>query len=116
MSPYLSEVYFGLLERQTRKNYLGIKRTKQYLNLPELIGERVVKLINANGDERIDHDEFVAFFMKALMGTFEQKMYIAFRIYDIDNDQIISEKEVKLVLKGIPIVVEERYGISHSID
>ena len=54
--------------------------------------------------------------LKVLMGSLEQKMYIAFRVYDIDNDQIISEREVKLVLKGIPIVIEERYGISHSQD
>jgi len=27
--------------------------------------------MNANGDERIDHDEFVKFFLKMLMGSFE---------------------------------------------
>ena len=41
------------------------------MNLPELLGERIVKQINANGDERIDHDEFVKFFLTLLMGSFE---------------------------------------------
>jgi len=59
-----------LLARQN-KDYLTPVRIKQYLNLPELIGNRLVKLINANGDERIDHDEFVAFMLKLLMGSFE---------------------------------------------
>lgn len=84
--------------------------------MPELIGDRMVRLINANGDERIDHDEFVPFMLKVCMGTLEQKMMIAFRIYDMDNDQMITEKEAKLVLRSIPIQVEERYGISHSTD
>ena len=41
------------------------------MNLPELLGDRVVGLINQNGDERIDHDEFVQFFMRLCMGTIE---------------------------------------------
>ena len=82
--------------------------------MPELIGDRITKQINANGDERIDHDEFVQFFMKLLMGTFEQKMLIAFRCYDVDNDENISDEEIRIVLKHIPIQVEQRYGISFA--
>ena len=66
--PYLSTVYFGLLKRQN-KDYLSIKRMKQYMNLPELLGQRIVSQVNANGDARIDHDEFVKFFLKLLMGS-----------------------------------------------
>ena len=58
--------------------------------MPELIGERILKQMNLNGDERIDHDEFVKFFLILLMGTLEQKMLVAFRIYDVDNDENIS--------------------------
>ena len=68
--PYLSSVYFGLIKRQN-KDYLGITKMKHYINMPELIGDRIVKQINANGDERIDHDEFVPFFLKLLMGSLE---------------------------------------------
>ena len=70
LGPYLSSVYFSLLERQS-KSYISLERLKLYLNLPELLGDRIVRQINANGDERIDHDEFVAFFLKLFMGTFE---------------------------------------------
>lgn len=82
--------------------------------MPELIGDRIVKQMNANGDERIDHDEFVKFFLKMLMGTLQQKMNIAFRCYDVDDDQTISEEEVKIVLSNIPLRVEGRYGNSFS--
>jgi Ca2+-binding EF-hand superfamily protein len=83
--------------------------------MPELIGSRLVKQINANGDERIDHDEFVPFFLKLLMGSFEQKMMIAFRCYDIDNDENISEDEVKIVLKNIPTSYNQKLNESRSV-
>lgn len=114
--PYLSSVFLGLIERQNKRDYLSIKKTKQYLNLPELIGDRIVKILNFKCDERVDHDEFVAFMLNLLMGTIEQRMYIAFRIYDIDNDEIITPEKARLVLYNIPLVSEERYGISHSIN
>lgn len=66
--PYLSSVYYGLIKRGN-KDYIGVQRLKEYLNLPPLLGTRVTNLINANGDERIDHDEFVIFFMRVLVGS-----------------------------------------------
>ena len=69
LTPYLSSVYVGLIERQTKRDYLCCRKTKHYLNMPELIGERIVKQINSNGDERIDHDEFIDFMLKVTVGT-----------------------------------------------
>ena len=66
--PYLSEVYYSLVARDS-KDYLSAEATKQYLNLPELLSERIIGIINANGDERIDHDEFVEFFLTIFMGS-----------------------------------------------
>lgn len=105
--PYLSEVYKGLIARQS-KDYLGLKRTKQYLNLPEILGERLVRQMNANGDERIDHDEFIKFMICLLMGSFEQKMLIAFKCYDVDGDERISQKETEIVLRNIPSISDQR--------
>ena len=100
--PYLSAVYFGLTSQQ-KKGYLTISKMKNYLNLPELISKRIVKQINANGDERIDHDEFSRFFVQLFMGTHEQKMLIAFNCYDADGDQQIDKDEIKIVLNNIPL-------------
>ena len=61
-------MYFGLTSQQ-KKGYLTISKMKNYLNLPELISKRIVKQINGNGDERIDHDEFSRFFTQLFMGT-----------------------------------------------
>ena len=41
-------------------------------------------------------------------------MRIAFRCYDVCEDQAIDKQEVTIVLKSIPILNEERYGISFN--
>lgn len=69
LQPYLSEVFQALIIRQS-KDYLTLERMKQYLNLPEILADRLVRQMNANGDERIDKDEFVKFMLKMLVGTF----------------------------------------------
>jgi Ca2+-binding EF-hand superfamily protein len=101
LTPYLHSVYYCLIDKGN-KDYLSVNKTREYLNMPFLIGQRVCNIINANGDERIDPDEFVLFFLKLLMGKKEQRMYIAFRIYDADNDQSICKEEIRIVLKNIP--------------
>lgn len=70
LTPYLHSVYYCLIDKGT-KDYLSANRTREYLNMPFLIGMRVCNIINANGDERIDPDEFVLFFLKLLMGSKE---------------------------------------------
>mmetsp|Transcript_30581 Transcript_30581/g.46900 ORF Transcript_30581/g.46900 Transcript_30581/m.46900 type:complete len:91 (+) Transcript_30581:282-554(+) len=86
------------------------------MNMPELVGERICRIINANGDERIDHDEFIKFFTVALMGSKMQKMHIAFKCYDSDNDDYLTADQVKVVLRNIPFLAAHlsNYGLSHK--
>mgnify|MGYP002634219741 CR=1 FL=1 len=109
--PYLSSVFFGLVQRGT-KDYVTLAKTKQYLNLPVAIAEAVCKQINANGDERIDHDEFVGFMIDVLMGSLEQRMMIAFKCYDPERNEFINMEDVKQLLKYVPINLEPRTGLS----
>lgn len=113
--PYLSTVYYKLVSRQSNKDYLSALTTKHYLNLPDYIGERIVQQINANGDERIDHDEFVGFFVTVCMGSKLQKLKIAFEAYDHDRNGQISAEEVKHVSFHVPLRVENRYGVSNQV-
>ena len=69
--------------------------------------------MNANGDERIDHDEFVGFFLKVMMGTPEQKLMICFKIYDVEFDESIAPEEIKIVLSHIPLWPDKNYGITN---
>lgn len=69
-----------------------------------MIADRLIKQMNSNGDERIDHNEFVGFFMKLLMGPIEKRMEIAWRIFDFDNDENLTQDEIMVVMKNIPII------------
>ena len=42
-------------------------------------------------------------------------MMIAFKCYDMDNDQIINKEEIIHTLRHIPLRVEARYGISFGL-
>lgn len=37
---------------------------KSYFNLPELIFDRIIAIMNENGDDRIDHEEWMTFFLR----------------------------------------------------
>lgn len=109
--PYLRMVYEGLLANGT-KDYLDLYQQKKYLNLPEPLAESICAVINANGDERIDMDEFIEFFITVLMGTARQKMYIAFKCYDPHGQDIITSDQVKYLLSYVPKSFSRRFGMS----
>ena len=98
MIPYLSSVFTSLVERGT-KEYLPLEKLKLYLQLPPLLSESITKLINANGDERIDHDEFVKFFLTVINGSLMSRLQICFKCYDFENDDCISVDNVELMLQ-----------------
>ena len=41
LSPYLTEIYYSMV-KCTNKDYLTLDKTKEYMNLPLLIGERII--------------------------------------------------------------------------
>jgi len=100
--PYLSNVFRSLLAR-SKTEYLPLWRVKEYLGLQGLLGQRMVDLTNENDDERIDHDEWLPFMLNIIFGSFEQRIFIAFRVYDIDKTGVIKQDYMRLFLRHIPI-------------
>lgn len=95
--PYLSQVFTALVDRGS-KDYLPLEKLKLYLQLPPLLSEAVTRLINENGDERIDHDEFVKFFLNVISGPLRTRLEICFKCYDFDGDESISMENIALML------------------
>ena len=85
------------------------------MGMTSIVADRILKQINSNGDERIDHDEFVGFFLRLIMGSMEQRFSIAYKCFDVDNDQIITKQEVKVVLKNIPMTTIPRLKSSERL-
>jgi hypothetical protein len=86
--PYLSNVFRSLLSRN-KTEYLSLWCVKEYLSLQGMLGTRVIDLMNENGDSRIDHDEWLPFMLNLIIGKFDQRAYLVFKIYDIENNGLI---------------------------
>jgi len=71
--------------------------------------------MNENGDERIDHDEWLPFMLNIIYGSFEQRIFLVFRIYDIDRTGVLQPEFMRQFLRHIPIWVQgSRNGISQA--
>jgi len=57
----------------------------------------------------------VGFFLVLLMGNLQQKMRVAFKCYDFDDDDIINENDVLLILRNLPLFTEGRFGSSFGL-
>ena len=70
-------------------------------------------IMNENEDDRIDHEEWLIFFLKLTCSSLRQRMYFVFQIFDIQNSQILRPDFVKIILKHLPLFAEgSRYGLS----
>jgi len=82
----------------------GLLKLDDFLSVPELslnpLLERVFRVLDTNGDERLEFAEFLAGISKfAQKGDLEAKLKFVFQIYDIDGDGFISNPELFHVLK-----------------
>ena len=44
------------------------------------------------------------------MGSLEQKMFIAFKCYDIGHNDHVSKDDIKLILNNIPLTITKRHS------
>jgi len=75
-----------------------------YTNLPGIIGERFVTVLDLSKSDYIDLREFVHGFFKVYYSNLETKIKLSFDIYDFDRDGYITKEDVRLILSHIPIV------------
>lgn len=75
-----------------------------YCNLPGIIGERFVSVLDLSKTDYIDLREFVHGFFKIYYSTLETKIKFSFDIYDFDRDGYITKEDVRLILSHIPIL------------
>ena len=107
-TPYLSSVFSRLAG--LKKPYLTSLKTKLYLDLPELLGSKIVRQINYNGDERVTHQQFLGFFLALLCGSWNDQLVIAFKCYDSEGKGKISGHDVRSIMANL-----EFQGASGSI-
>jgi hypothetical protein len=82
--------------------------------LSEIVGNRLMQLMNVNSDPLIDHDEWLQYMLTLLCGNFQTRLFIVFQIFDLNQDEILRPKNMKLILKHLPIRLGSAvFGISH---
>jgi Ca2+-binding EF-hand superfamily protein len=82
-----------------------------------LITDRIFSFFDQDGDGRIDFSELVSGLSILCKGTREEKMYFAFRGYDIDGDGRISRDELRQMFKAyFYLSMDMVRDVVHSIE
>ncbi|KXJ10544.1 calcineurin subunit B type 1 [Exaiptasia diaphana] len=82
----------------------GALSVEEFMSLPELqqnpLVQRVIDIFDSDGNGEVDFKEFIEGVSQfSVKGDKESKLKFAFRIYDVDNDGLISNGELFQVLK-----------------
>uniref|UniRef100_A0A7S2RX58 Calmodulin n=1 Tax=Mucochytrium quahogii TaxID=96639 RepID=A0A7S2RX58_9STRA len=74
----------------------------KFFPMPGLHGERLFKVFDHKMTGVIDYEEFVTGLAVCCRGSFDEKVALIFRIYDIDNNNHVSKDEMRTMLHQIP--------------
>ncbi|CAG7848774.1 Calcineurin subunit B AltName: Full=Calcineurin regulatory subunit; AltName: Full=Protein phosphatase 2B regulatory subunit [Serendipita indica DSM 11827] len=113
--------FFADIERNTNFNSAELERLKkrflkldadgsgsidreEFLNIPQIasnpLASRMIAIFDSDGGGTVDFEEFVGGLSAfSSRGGREEKLRFAFKVYDMDRDNYISNGELFLVLK-----------------
>ncbi|CDW90010.1 myosin light chain kinase [Stylonychia lemnae] len=79
--PYFKDIYLDLFTKSDKAGK-GINKIvfQEYANLPGLLGERLFKIIDENGDQFLDQKEFIHAMFKIYYSKLESKIKLVFDI------------------------------------
>jgi hypothetical protein len=100
---YLAELFKDLMNRQI-KQVPGLSQEVfiDYLkNLPEIVSTRVFEIADINQNGIIEVGEFVECFIRIFIAPIDEKIQLAFRIFDFDNDGKVNPEDVKILMSYI---------------
>ena len=111
---YLKDIWIDLYRRVTQnKNDPKEKAVKlnglskvvfnSYYNLPGIIGDRLFKVFDTNGNNSIELTEFVEGMRTLFYEEYEKNSRFIFDFYDFDNDGKISQEDIRVVLSYITL-------------
>ena len=111
---YLKDVWTDLYSRVTTNKNDPKEKTEKinglskvifnnYYNLPGIIGDRLFKVFDTNGNNSIELVEFVEGMRTLFYEDYEKNSRFIFDFYDFDNDGKISLEDMRVVLSYITL-------------
>ncbi|GKT34541.1 Calcineurin B protein like protein [Aduncisulcus paluster] len=90
--------------RKLDKDDSGAITTDEFMMIPELsmnpLAPRTIALFDTDHDDAVNFKEFIeALSVFSVRGAKREKLQFAFKIYDLDKDGYISNKDLFLVVK-----------------
>jgi len=91
----------GTVDEPTFKKALGKLQQCGLNNLEDTpFGERLFHLLDTNGDNVVDLQEFICGLSLLCKGTLEEKLALSFKAYDLDGNGYITKDELALMFKS----------------
>ncbi|KAI8077031.1 hypothetical protein BDF21DRAFT_421897 [Thamnidium elegans] len=81
----------------------------------DLFLKRLYAAFGGDQEKSIDFRKFVDGLSVFMKGTFEEKLKLSFRLYDVDKDGFISKDELELVMLQLSQISEENEDQSEEI-
>lgn len=74
-----------------------------YSQLPGLIAERFFCVLDQDKDLYLSQKEFLNGMLDFYCSSFDQKLKFVFRLYDFDEDGLISQKDITTIISCLPV-------------
>jgi Ca2+-binding EF-hand superfamily protein len=74
----------------------------EYTKLPGIINDRFHYIFDEKKTGRIYQDQFVNHFVKVFLSDMDTKMKMTFKMYDFDNDGLVSREDARIMLSYMP--------------
>jgi hypothetical protein len=102
--PYFKDIYKDLQERSDNREK-GINKVSMlnYCQLPGLLGERLFAVFDTNKNNYLDKEEFLNGMLMFYCSDFDDKIKMIFKIYDFDNDGLVSQTDIITLISCMPV-------------
>jgi len=75
-----------------------------YCQLPGLLGERLFAVFDTNKNNYLDKEEFLQGMLTFYCSSFDDQMKLIFKIYDFDNDDMVTQTDIITLISCMPVV------------
>ena len=107
--PYFKDIFKDLQERSDNKSK-GINKLSMldYSQLPGLLAERFFYVLDTDKDLYLNQKEFLNGMLDFYCSSFDQKLNFVFRMYDFDEDGLITKTDITTIISCMPVAQNNR--------